>query len=123
LGQWARGDVAVSRFVWFGRVAGAKPVTVVEDSDDLVALAAFAAGETLNVLSVTAEGGYDCCGRRFHPPRCLAARPSPALATALRGSCSERKRSSLASSTRWTTLLASCWSRTHFDSVNVEVTV
>jgi len=38
LGQWARGDVAVSRFVWFGRVAGAKPVTVVEDSDDLVAL-------------------------------------------------------------------------------------
>lgn len=36
--RWERGEAAVSRFLWFGQVAAAKPVTVVEDTDDLVAL-------------------------------------------------------------------------------------
>lgn len=38
LTRWTQGQTAVTRFIWFGKVANAKPVIVVEDSDELIAL-------------------------------------------------------------------------------------
>jgi predicted RNA-binding protein associated with RNAse of E/G family len=38
LKPFERGEVAVRRHIWFGRIANVKPLTVVEDSDEILAL-------------------------------------------------------------------------------------